>query len=76
MHQVEVDVPRLGGAFGGKEDQATAWAALAALAAFRLSRPVKLVLSRQEDVRWTGKRHPVFVGLQDRPGRARQDPGL
>ncbi|MDP2914285.1 MAG: molybdopterin-dependent oxidoreductase [Candidatus Aminicenantes bacterium] len=54
MHQVEVEVPRLGGAFGGKEDQATAWAALAALAAFRLGRPVKLVLSRQEDVRWTG----------------------
>jgi len=58
MHQVEVDVPRLGGAFGGKEDQATAWAALAALAAFQLGRPVKLTLSRQEDVRWTGKRHP------------------
>lgn len=58
MHQVEVDVPRLGGAFGGKEDQATAWAALAALAAFRLGRPVKLTLSRQEDIRWTGKRHP------------------
>jgi xanthine dehydrogenase large subunit len=58
MHQVEVDVPRLGGAFGGKEDQATAWAALAALAAFRLGRPAKLTLSRQEDVRWTGKRHP------------------
>jgi len=58
MHQVEVDVPRLGGAFGGKEDQATAWAALAALAAFRLNRPVKLVLSRREDVSWTGKRHP------------------
>jgi len=58
MHQVEVDVPRLGGAFGGKEDQATAWAALASLAAFRLKRPVKLVLSRHEDVRWTGKRHP------------------
>jgi len=58
MHQVEVEVPRLGGAFGGKEDQATAWAALAALAAFRLGRPVKLTLSRQEDVRWTGKRHP------------------
>ncbi len=58
MHQVEVDVPRLGGAFGGKEDQATAWAAWAALAAFRLGRPVALTLSRQEDVRWTGKRHP------------------
>jgi xanthine dehydrogenase large subunit len=58
MHQVEVDVPRLGGAFGGKEDQATAWAALAALAAFRLGRPVRLVLSRPEDGRFTGKRHP------------------
>jgi xanthine dehydrogenase large subunit len=58
MHQVEVDVPRLGGAFGGKEDQATAWAVLAALAAFRLGRPVRLVLSRPEDGRFTGKRHP------------------
>ena len=35
MHLVEVEVPRLGGGFGGKEDQATAWAVLAALAAFR-----------------------------------------
>jgi xanthine dehydrogenase large subunit len=58
MHQVEIDVPRLGGAFGGKEDQATAWAALAGLAAFRLRRPIKLTLNRHEDVRWTGKRHP------------------
>jgi len=58
MHAVEVDTPRLGGAFGGKEDQATAWAALAALAAYRLHRPVKLVLRRQEDMRFTGKRHP------------------
>ncbi|HNW61286.1 MAG TPA: molybdopterin-dependent oxidoreductase, partial [bacterium] len=58
MHQVEVEVLRLGGGFGGKEDQATAWAALAALAAFRLCKPVKLVLRRQEDMRYTGKRHP------------------
>ncbi len=58
MHAVEVDVPRLGGGFGGKEDQANLWAALAALAAFRLKRPVKLVLRRAEDLRYTGKRHP------------------
>jgi len=58
MHLVEVEVLRLGGGFGGKEDQATPWACLAALAAFRLGRPVKLVLSRQEDMRLTGKRHP------------------
>jgi xanthine dehydrogenase large subunit len=58
MHQVEVDVRRLGGGFGGKEDQATPWACLAALAAFKLKRPVKLVLNRHEDMMMTGKRHP------------------
>jgi len=58
LHKVEVEVPRLGGGFGGKEEQATPWAALAALAAFRLVRPVKLVLKRREDMRFTGKRHP------------------
>ncbi|MCZ6702824.1 MAG: molybdopterin-dependent oxidoreductase, partial [Ignavibacteria bacterium] len=58
MHKVEVDVLRLGGAFGGKEDQATAWAALAGLASHKLQKPVKLILPRQEDLRMTGKRHP------------------
>ncbi|MCE1189806.1 MAG: molybdopterin-dependent oxidoreductase [Ignavibacteria bacterium] len=58
MNMVEVDVTRLGGGFGGKEDQATAWAALAGLGAFVTKRPVKLVLPRQEDMRITGKRHP------------------
>ena len=58
MHKIEVDVQRLGGAFGGKEDQATAWACMASLAAFKLQTPVKLILNRQDDVRLTGKRHP------------------
>lgn len=58
MNRVEVDVKRLGGAFGGKEDQATPWAAMVALAASILDRPVKIVLGRQEDIQLTGKRHP------------------
>jgi xanthine dehydrogenase large subunit len=58
MHRVEVEVTRLGGAFGGKEDQATAWAALAALGAASCGAPVKLVLHRDEDMIYTGKRHP------------------
>lgn len=58
MHQVEVDVTRLGGGFGGKEDQATPWACKAALAAWLLGRPVKLVLHRHDDMHMTGKRHP------------------
>jgi len=58
MNNIEVDVLRLGGAFGGKEDQATHWAVMAALAAFKLNKPVKLVLNRMDDLRMTGKRHP------------------
>jgi xanthine dehydrogenase large subunit len=58
MNGIEVEVTRLGGAFGGKEDQATVWAALAALACHRLRRPVRLVLDRGQDMRATGKRHP------------------
>ncbi|NRT17231.1 xanthine dehydrogenase large subunit [Hymenobacter sp. 9A] len=58
MHQVEVDVTRLGGGFGGKEDQATPWGCLAALGAFLTKKPVKLVLDRMADMRMTGKRHP------------------
>jgi xanthine dehydrogenase large subunit len=58
MNNIEVDVLRLGGAFGGKEDQATHWAVMAALAAHKLNKPVKLVLNRMDDIRMTGKRHP------------------
>jgi xanthine dehydrogenase large subunit len=58
MHRIEVDVLRLGGGFGGKEDQATPWAVMAALGAALLQRPVKLVLHRLDDLRMTGKRHP------------------
>ena len=58
MHQIEVDVTRLGGGFGGKEDQANMWASLCAMATQILKRPVKYSLNRMEDMRMTGKRHP------------------
>src|SRR5436190_2431513 len=58
MHQVEVDVQRLGGGFGGKEDQANAWAAVCAVGTQLTKRPVKYALHRMEDMRMTGKRHP------------------
>src|SRR5580765_536983 len=58
MHQVEVDVQRLDGGFGGKEDQANAWAAICAVATQLTGRPVKYALHRMEDMRMTGKRHP------------------
>ncbi|MCB0296996.1 MAG: molybdopterin-dependent oxidoreductase, partial [Calditrichaeota bacterium] len=56
-HLIEVDVKRIGGGFGGKEDQATPWACLAALACRLTGRPVELILSRHDDLLMTGKRH-------------------
>ncbi|MCB5247960.1 MAG: molybdopterin-dependent oxidoreductase [Candidatus Cloacimonetes bacterium] len=57
-HHIIVDVPRLGGAFGGKERSATLWACLAGLGAFLTQKPVQVLLTREEDMRSTGKRHP------------------
>ncbi|MCK5131370.1 MAG: molybdopterin-dependent oxidoreductase [Candidatus Sabulitectum sp.] len=69
IHLVQVDVLRLGGAFGGKEDQATPWAVMTALGTHLTGRPVKLVLKRHEDLVNTGKRHPYSfdftIGLNE-----------
>lgn len=64
MHLVEVEVNRLGGGFGGKEDQANTWAALCALAAHLVKRPVKYSLHRMEDMVMTGKRHPYSADFK------------
>ncbi len=58
-HQVVVEVPRMGGGFGGKETQAATYACHAALGAVKTGRPVKVWLNRDQDMCWTGKRHPV-----------------
>jgi len=58
MNLVEIETRRLGGAFGGKEDQASGWAALASLGAVKTGKPVKLYLNRRDDMTSTGKRHP------------------
>jgi len=57
MHKVELEIRRLGGGFGGKESTAV-WTVAPAVAAKILNRPVKMVLSRNEDIATTGKRHP------------------
>jgi xanthine dehydrogenase large subunit len=60
---------RMGGGFGGKETQANPYAAVAALAAWRTRRPVRIKLRRGLDMRMTGKRHPFHaryeVGFDD-----------
>jgi len=71
-HKITCEVPRMGGAFGGKESQATQYGALAALGAMHLGRPVKLWLNRDQDMLWTGNRHPFYSRYQagfDREGQ-------
>jgi xanthine dehydrogenase large subunit len=68
-HEGVVQCLRMGGAFGGKEVQANAWAAVAALGARKLRRPVRVRLTRRQDMILTGKRHPFLarfeVGFSD-----------
>jgi xanthine dehydrogenase molybdopterin binding subunit/xanthine dehydrogenase small subunit len=61
MHSVVVECPRMGGGFGGKETQAAMLAALAALAATKTGRKVRVRFNRDQDMMITGKRHP-FLG--------------
>jgi xanthine dehydrogenase large subunit len=56
-NQVQVQCRRMGGGFGGKESQSALPACVAALAASRLGRPVKLRLDRDDDFMITGRRH-------------------
>ncbi|MFG6284524.1 xanthine dehydrogenase molybdopterin binding subunit [Sphingomonas sp. S6] len=58
---VTVEVRRMGGAFGGKETQAAAFAAAAALVAHRTGRPAKFRCDRDDDMIVTGKRHEFEV---------------
>ncbi len=60
-HRVIVECLRMGGAFGGKEVQANAWAAVAALGARATGRPVRVRLPRVLDMAITGKRHPFLA---------------
>jgi len=56
-HDVQVECRRMGGGFGGKESQSGLFACVAAVAARRLGRPVKLRVDRDDDFMITGRRH-------------------
>jgi xanthine dehydrogenase large subunit len=58
MSEVVVTTKRMGGAFGGKEAQATHPAVMAALVARNTRRPARIVYDKDLDMHATGKRHP------------------
>ena len=59
--KVRVIQTATGGAFGGKEDVPSLLACQAAIPAYRLGRPVKLVYDRHEDMISMSKRHPSWI---------------
>ena len=61
VNDVEVICRRMGGAFGGKEGNSSIFSQSAALAAFKLQRPVKLRVNRDDDMMITGKRHDFRI---------------
>ena len=62
--KVDCKTRRLGGGFGGKESQATIFAGIAALAAHKLKKPVKIRLDRKTDMTVSGKRHDFKVNYK------------
>lgn len=63
-HAVTVEIRRMGGGFGGKETQSNQFAALAAIAAKKLGRAVKIRPDRDDDMTATGKRHDFLVDYE------------
>jgi xanthine dehydrogenase large subunit len=71
-NDVEVICRRMGGGFGGKEGNASIFSQSAALAAFKLQKPVKLRVNRDDDMMITGKRHDFRIDYEvgyDNEGR-------
>ncbi|CAI4217180.1 unnamed protein product [Parascedosporium putredinis] len=60
-NKVVVRIKRLGGGFGGKETRSVPLSATVALAAKKTKRPVRCMLSREEDMVTSGQRHPFYA---------------
>lgn len=58
---ITVNVRRMGGGFGGKETQSNQFASVAAVAARKFGKAVKIRPDRDDDMITTGKRHDFVV---------------
>jgi xanthine dehydrogenase/oxidase len=63
-HQVELDVPPVGGGFGGKTEQTRFITGPTAVAARATKRPVRVAIPRDEDTAMIGKRHGYYGQYQ------------
>ncbi|MBO0360822.1 molybdopterin-dependent oxidoreductase [Hymenobacter sp. BT186] len=60
FHSVDVRVPSVGGAFGGKTEQTRFVVGAAVIAAQAMKQPIRLALSREQDTALIGKRHAYY----------------
>jgi CO/xanthine dehydrogenase Mo-binding subunit len=60
--EVRVIYPAIGGAFGGREDMSVQ--IVLALAAWKLRRPIKVLWSREESIKFHHKRHPIYMRVK------------
>lgn len=59
--RVVARVKRMGGGFGGKESRSCQVSSVAAVGAKKYKRPVRMILSRSEDMLTAGQRHPFLI---------------
>jgi len=63
-NNINVEVRRIGGGFGGKETQSFIFAAICTLLSKKTKRPVKLRMDRDDDIIITGKRHDFHADYE------------
>lgn len=79
QNQVGIDVRQVGGAYGGKTESSRFVPAAAAIACNKTRRPVHLLLDRESDSAFNGRRHPVLGQYQlavETGDRRPEDKGL
>lgn len=60
-NKIVVRVKRMGGGFGGKETRSVTLSSAVALAAKKTKKPVRYMLTREEDMVTSGQRHPFLA---------------
>lgn len=60
INQITIMIEQIGGGFGGKQHRANIVGAQAAVAAYKMRLPVRLVYDRSTDMQAVGKRHPYL----------------
>ncbi|KAF4123766.1 xanthine dehydrogenase/oxidase [Geosmithia morbida] len=60
-NKINVRVKRIGGGFGGKETRSVLLSSVLALASKKTGRPVRCMLTREEDMVLMGQRHPFLA---------------